>query len=281
VNQGAALARGLRWERTFAAVEAVIALRRGELTLAAEAAARAVDDTGEAGAIGAVVAAACAYERGPRLDDASLDRAVPQVVEASEQLGALAVSEQARHRAGRREPRPHRDLLTTLDTARRRGRRFGWEDLVVVLAELRPAEARVAMAELGRLWPAGRRAATARRHVEGLLSGDMNALVRAAEEYLALPEPLSAGRAFHAAARLSGDAAEGDRLRARATELFRTTGADHSLAAVFREGRPRRGRDLPKVPATQRTVVHGGLTAREHEVTALAERGLTAGEIAE
>jgi DNA-binding CsgD family transcriptional regulator len=27
--------------------------------------------------------------------------------------------------------------------------------------------------------------------------------------------------------------------------------------------------------------VHGGLTAREHEVTALAERGLTAGEIAE
>jgi hypothetical protein len=263
VNDGAALARGLRWERTFAAVEAVIALRRGELSLAAEAAARAVDDTGEAGAIGAVVTAACAYERGPHLDGASLDRAVPLVVEASEQLGALAVTEQARLRAVRREPRPHRGLLTALETARRRGRRFGWEDLVVVLAEIRPAEARVAVAELGRLWPAGRRAAIARRHVEALLSGDTDALVRAGEEYLTLPEPLSAGRAFHAAARLSEDATEADRLRVRAMEVFRATGADRSLAAVAREGRPRRGHDLPKISAGQCDVARAGRTSRE------------------
>jgi DNA-binding CsgD family transcriptional regulator len=281
VKEGAALARGLRWERTFAAVEAVIALRRGELTVASEAAARAADDTGEAGAIAAVVVAACGYEREARLDGGPLDRAVRQVVQASEQLGALAVTEQARFRAVRREPRPHRDLIAALDTARRRGRRFGWEDLVVVLAEIRPAEARMVMSDLGELWPAGRRARTARRHAEGLVSGEANALARAGEEYLALPEPLSAGRAFHAAARLSADVGEGNRLRVRAMDLFRTYGADRSLAAVLREGRLRRGRGVPRIPASQRNVVHAGLTPREHEVTLLAQRGLTAREIAE
>src|SRR3569833_1124641 len=83
VNEGAALARGLRWERTFAAVAAVIALRRGELTAAASAAARAVDDAGEAGAIGTVVTAACAYQRAARLDGTRLDAAVARVVTAS------------------------------------------------------------------------------------------------------------------------------------------------------------------------------------------------------
>jgi DNA-binding CsgD family transcriptional regulator len=279
VNEGAALARGLRWERTFAAVEAVIALRRGELTSAASAAARAVDDTGEAGAIGAVVTAACAYQREARLDGVALELAVPRVVAASEQLGAFALTEQARSRAVRREPQPHRGLLDALDTARQRGRRFGWEDLVVVLAEIRPAEAEVVMAGLGSLWPAGRRALTARRYAEGLLSGDASALVDAGEEYLALPEPISAGQAFHAAARVAPDVEEGNRLRLRAMELFRETGADRSLAAVLREGRVRRSR-VPKIPASQRNVVHAGLTPREHEVAVLAQKGLTGREIA-
>lgn len=280
VNEGAALARGLRWERTFAAVEAVIALRRGELAAAADAAARAADDTGEAGAIGAVVTAACAYQREARLDGGALDLAVPRVVAASEQLGAFALTEQARIHAVRREPQPHRRLLDALDTARQRGRRFGWEDLVVVLAELRPAKAEVVMAGLGSLWPAGPRALTARRYAEGLVADDVSALVEAGEEYLALPEPISAGQAFHAAARRASDVHEGNRLRLRAMELFRDTGADRSLAAVLREGRLRRSRSLPKIPASQRNVVHAGLTPREHEVALLAQKGLPAREIA-
>jgi DNA-binding CsgD family transcriptional regulator len=64
-------------------------------------------------------------------------------------------------------------------------------------------------------------------------------------------------------------------------ELFRTYGADRSLAAVLREGRLRRNRGVPRIPASQRNVVHAGLTPREHEVTLLAQRGLTAREIAE
>ncbi|TQL94943.1 regulatory LuxR family protein [Actinoallomurus bryophytorum] len=281
VNEGAALARGLRWERTFAAVEAVIALRRGELTSAAEAAARTVGDNGEAGAIGAVVTAACGYQREARLESGPLDRAVQRVVAASEQLGAFALTEQARYRAARREPQPYRGLLAALDTARRRGRRFGWEDLVVVLAEIRPAEAKAVMADLGELWPAGRRARTARRYAEGLLSADTAALVQAGEEYLALPEPVSAGQAFHAAARLAADVQEGNLLRLRAMELFQAAGADRSLAAVLREGRLGRARGLPRIPASQRNVVHAGLTPREHEVALLAQKGLTAREIAE
>jgi DNA-binding CsgD family transcriptional regulator len=281
VNEGAALARGLRWERTFAAVEAVVALRRGELDAAAEAAARTAGDNGEAGAIGAVVSAAWGYEREARLDGALLDAAVRRVVAASEQLGAFALAEQARYRAVRREPRPHRGLVGAIETARLRGRRFGWEDLVVVLAEIRPAEATSVMARLGDLWPAGRRADTARRYAEGLLAKDAHTLVRAGEEYLELPEPVSAGHAFHAAARLVGDVHEGNRLRLRAMELFQGAGADRSLAAVLREGRLRRGHGLPRIPASQRNVVHAGLTPREHEVALLAQKGLTAREIAQ
>lgn len=281
VNEGAALARGLRWERTFAAVESVIAFRRGELTSAAEAAARAVDDKGEAGAIGTVVRAACGFQREARLDCGPLDLAVPQVVEASEQLGAFALTEQARFRAARREPQPHRGLIEGLDRARTRERRFGWEDLVVLLAEIRPAKAQAVLADLGELWPAGRRAQIARTYAEGLLEADTDALVHAAEEYLTLPEPVSAGQAFHAAARVAGDVQTGNRLRRRAVELFQAAGADRSLAAVLREGRIRRGRTLPRIPASQRNVVHAGLTPREHQVAVLAQKGLTAREIAE
>lgn len=280
VNEGAALARGLRWERTFAAVESVIAFRRGELDSAAEAAARAVDDTGEAGAIGAVVTAACRFQREARLDPGPLDQAVPHVVEASEQLGAFALAEQARFRAARREPQPHRGLLGALDTALERERRFGWDDLVVTLAELSPGKAEAVMAGLDGRWPAGRRAAIARTYAEGLPARDSDALTRAAEAYLDLPEPISAGQAFHAAARLVDDVRKGNRLRRRAVELFQKTGADRSLAAVLREGRLRRDRGVPRIPASQRNVVHAGLTPREHQVAVLAQKGLTAREIA-
>ncbi len=280
VNEGAALARGVRWDRTFAAVEAVIALRRGELATAVEAAERAAGGPGEAGAIATVITAACTYQREARPDIGPLDAAVPEVVEASEQLGVLALAEQARIRAARREPQPHRGLVAALETALQRGRRFGWEDLVVVLAEIRPAEAEVFLARLGDLWPAGRRARTARRYVDGLLAGDQDVLVQAGEDYLLLPEPVSAGHAFHAAARATTDAQEGNALRLRAVELFQAAGADRSLAAVLREGRLRRSPSLPKIPTSQRNVVHAGLTPREHEVAMLAQKGLTAREIA-
>jgi DNA-binding CsgD family transcriptional regulator len=227
-----------------------------------------------------MVTAACTYQREARPDIGPLDDAVPAVIAASEQLGVLALAEQARFRAARREPRPHRGLIAALETARQRGRRFGWEDLVVVLAEIRPAEAEVVLAGLGELWPAGRRAQTARRHVDGLLSGDLDALVQAGEEYLALPELVSAGHALHAAARVAAHPQTGNGLRLRAVELFQAAGADRSLAAVLREGRLRRNSGLPKIPASQRNVVHAGLTPREREVAVLAQKGLTAREIA-
>lgn len=63
-------------------------------------------------------------------------------------------------------------------------------------------------------------------------------------------------------------------------ELFDKTGADRSLAAVLREGRLRRDPGVPRIPASQRNVVHAGLTPREHQVAVLAQKGLTAREIA-
>jgi DNA-binding CsgD family transcriptional regulator len=372
VSEGSALARGRHWERTFAAIEAVIAWRRGDLPHAWEAAERArdasrptqtkssladpagladldgdlvelhddldgeggQDDQGDrddqvgasdgqsargvpgtrdfqvgrdgrggrdgrrrrdggvrrmrpattafpAAAIGTVVATACAFERESRPDVTRLGPAVELVIPTSEQLAAFALAVLARIRAVRREPEPGRGLRPALARARRRGRRFGWEDLVLGLSRIRPEAARAELAELGELWPAGRRAAAVRSYVEGLIGGDHDLLVAAGEELLALPEPITAGQALHAAAHVAPDTESGNRLRLRAVELFQAHGADRSLATVLREGRLRRTPTLPRIPQTQRSAVHAGLTPREHEVALLAQRALTAREIAE
>lgn len=283
-NEGAALARGRYWERMFAAVEAVVGLRRGELGAAGAAAIRArAGMTGDQpGAIGAVVAAVCSLQQQTRPDVAGLDKAVAAVAGMSKQLGPSALAVQARVRAQRREPYAHRGLSSALELVRRRELRFGWEDLLAALAETSPRMARGELDRLAGLWPAGRRAAAVRIYVDGLLAGDAGygLLVEAGEQFQLLPEPINAGRAFHAAARIAPDPATGSRLRLRAVELFRAAGADRALAEVLREGR-RHSAGLPRIPASQSNAVHAGLTPREHEVALLAQRGLTAREIAE
>lgn len=289
LSEGTALARGRYWERGFAAVESLVAWRRGDLTHALEAAGRARQDGtderfDERAALGIVVAIACRFERESRPDVTPLDPAVEMLVPFSEQLGAIALALRARIRAARREPEPARGLRPALVHARQRGRRFGWEDLVLAMAEIKPEVAKAelaALAEQGDLWPAGARAEAIRRYVDGLLDGDHETLTEAGEALLALSEPVTAGQALHAAAHRAPDTETGNRLRLRAVELFKSAGADRSLATVLREGRLRRTKELPRIPETQRSVVHAGLTPREHEVALLAQKALTAREIAE
>jgi DNA-binding CsgD family transcriptional regulator len=285
LSEGSALARGRYWERGFAAVEALVAYRRGDLAHAVEAAGRAREGgADERAAIGTVVAVACAFERESRPDVRALDPAVDLLVPFSEQLGATALAVRAKVRAARREPEPARGLRAALRQARHRGRRFGWEDLVLALAEIRPEDARAelaALAQQGDLWPAGARPAAVRTYVNGLVANDHGALLAAGEALLALSEPVTAGQALHAAAHVAPDTETGNRLRLRAVELFKSAGADRSLATVLREGRLRRTKELPRIPETQRSAVHAGLTPREHEVALLAQKALTAREIAE
>lgn len=282
VHEGEAMARGRRWERTLASVEAVIEMRRGHLSAAVRAAERArLGKHDRAGCVGEVVALSCAYQYQSRPDVSGLDAAVTGLIGESEQLEALARAVQARIRAARREPEPCRSLPAAIEGARQRGRRFGWEDLLMAYAEIRPRGAREEMDRLGGLWPAGPRAEAAHHYVEGLLTGDHTRLEEAARLFEALPEPITAGQALHRAARLNPDVTAGNRLLLRAVDLYRSAGAERSLAAVLREGRLRRSPSLPSIPSSQRHAVHMGLTPREHQVARLAQRGLTGREIAE
>jgi DNA-binding CsgD family transcriptional regulator len=282
-RQGSAVSRGTVADRTFAAIEAFVCWRRGELAEAAERAAEVVAAPGRpAYAVVRLVIAACDLERAPRPEPAQLDGAVRRLATVSEQLSATALGVQARVRAARREPQPARALVPALARARQRERRFGWEDLVVALAELDPEQAAGALAELGDLWPVGARARAARQYVDGLVAGPAGypVLVAAGEAFLALPEPLTAGRALHAAAAVAPDVRAGNALRRQAIEVYRAAGADRSLAGVLRDRRLHRSAGSPRLPADQRYAVSAGLTPREHEIAVLAQRGLTAREIA-
>jgi DNA-binding CsgD family transcriptional regulator len=164
----------------------------------------------------------------------------------------------------------------------RRGRRFGWEDLAISLCETNLPLGRRTLGDLQEHWPTGPRADAARHYVTGLLDGGAGhaALLESAESFAALPEPLSAGRAFHAAARTAPDASTGNQLRERAVELLQGCGADRSMASVLRDRRLRRTASSPRIPESQRHAPSTGFTRREHQVAALAQRGLTAREIA-
>lgn len=282
-REGKLLAHGTTWARKFAAVEALVQWRTGDLEAAAASAraaraGRAQMATGMAG----IVLGAVALEREGRPDPKVLDDAITHI-EFDEQMLWLGVAVRATQRVARREPFPLRDLRQALDQALGMGVRFGWEDLVLVMAQESPQEARAVLGAMAQLWPANPRGTAVRLAVEGLVREGAEGhalLLEAAERFEQLPEPITVGQLLHAAAGVAPDAATGNRLRRRAIEIFQAHGAERSLAAVLRDRRLHRGHDLPSVPASQRLVSTAGLTAREREVATLASQGFTAQEIA-
>lgn len=282
-HEGKLLAHGATWARKFAAVEALVHWRTGNLDAAVSSAVvaragRPQMSTGMAG----IVLGAVALEREGRPDPKVLDDSLDHI-EFDEQMLWLALAVRATQRVARREPFPLRELNHALGQAAGMGVRFGWEDLVLVMAHADPDEARDALARMTTLWPANPRGSAVRLAVEGLVLGrdGYDLLLEAAQRFEALPEPVTVGQLLHAAAGVAPDAAAGNRLRRRAIELFQAHGAERSLAAVLRDRSLHRGHDLPSVPASQRLVSTAGLTAREREVATLAAQGMTAQEIAD
>jgi DNA-binding CsgD family transcriptional regulator len=285
--EGEWVARGEQWSRMFKALGSIVDYRRGDLTAALDKAESAMvpitgDRPDRATAIGIVVRAAVTSEtaRLPNVD--RLTPAVDRLTIESEQIAAFARRIQVGVRRLHREPQAHRGLAPALDLALRRGRRFGWEDLAVALCETNLSLSRRVLGDVGDLWPTGPRAGAARNYVTGLMgsSGGYDALREAADGFAALPEPLSAGQAYHAAARVAPNVTTGNRLRERAVELLESCGADRSLAVVLRDRRLRRTASSRRIPPSQRHAPSVGFTKREHQVASLAQRGLTAGEIA-
>jgi DNA-binding CsgD family transcriptional regulator len=289
LSEGRALARGVAWTRTFGAIDAFVAWRTGRVDAALAAADRVMAGRDAAGlgergsAMASVITVAVAFERERRPDVTALAGAVRELSRESDQLAAAALAVQARIRAARREPHPYRGLLPALAAAAHRQRRFGWEDVAMALAEVDRDVAAATLSTVAGLWPRGPRGAAAQRYAEGLLAGPNGyaALVEAGEALLALPEPHAAATALRAAAEMAPTITAGNRLRSRALELYARTGSDRSVAAVLRVRRLRRTVGSPRVPTSQRHLVHAGLTPREHDVAALVGSGLTALEISE
>jgi DNA-binding CsgD family transcriptional regulator len=282
IAEGSAVARGAAWAALFSATEAFVLWRSGSLSDALTRSGQLLTATSHtAGPLATVVYAATSFERERRPQISTLGRAVDAVVAWHWQLGATALAVQARIRAARREPQPQRGLTEAIRGIAQHQLRFGWEDLVMALAELSPAGAARGLAELDGLWPTGPRADAARLYVDGLLAGSdgYGHLLAAGKAFESLPEPITAGAAFHAAARSAPTTADGHRWRSRAANLYRNAGADRSTANVLRDRQLRRNGGTAFVPASQRYLVNPGLTPREHEVAALAARGLTAQEI--
>jgi len=282
-REGKLLAHGTTWARKFAAVEALVQWRTGDLD-AAVASARSARlgrpqmATGMAG----IVLGAVALEREGRPDPKVLDDSLGHI-EFDEQMLWLALAVRATHRIARREPYPLRDVEKALGTAAGMGVRFGWEDLVLVMAQEDPEGARTALGTMAALWPSNPRGTAVRLAVEGLVRGPAghDLLLEAAARFEALPEPVTVGRLLHAAAGVAPDTATGNALRRRAIDVFQAHGAERSMAAVLRDRSLHRGHDLPSVPASQRLVATAGLTTREREVATLAAQGYTAQEIAD
>ncbi|MEU6576748.1 LuxR C-terminal-related transcriptional regulator [Streptomyces sp. NPDC046805] len=285
LREGRSTAYASSWLRTFDAIQAWILVRAGELDRATEQA-RLIDDGPRhwASSVAEMVPAACAFERSGRLPAVDGDGTLSLLTAAGcHELGHWWLALGARVRAARAEPSPCRDLLPALAEVRRKRLRFGWEDVLLALAEIDPRLAAREAAALEKLWPAGPRARAIRLFVEGLTArrGGYPRLRQAAELLAALPEPITAGRAFHAAARVAPTVVEGNALRVRAIELLEPVGAERSLAAVVRDRRLHRGPERVRVPQSQRHQPHAGLTPREHEVAVLAAKGFTAQEIAD
>lgn len=268
------------------AMEALARWRMGDLAGAQALAAARTSDPGTrmrlAAVVTGVVVTAVSYERSRSIDSAHLPELVESAFALSEQLGCLAASVAALTRDARREPNPGREAVAVLERVRRAGLRFGWEDALVALARVDPDEARLWAPTMAALWPDNRRGAAARMLVTGLTHQDSSTdlLVRAAEAFAALPEPVTAGVALHEAALRTSSSRVANALRRKAIQFFEHAGADRSLAAVVRDRTLPRDHTHVGVPASQSGRTTAGLTPRQREVAQLAARGLTAREIA-
>jgi DNA-binding CsgD family transcriptional regulator len=282
INDGKVLAHGRGWARKFTSLDAMLAWRTGDPAGAISAATAARDgDPDNSTHIGAIVLCACAVEHEGRPAPALIDEAVAGIA-FDEQLTWLATAVQAELRALRREPAPLRDLPHVPGRAWRMRIHFGWEDAVLVMARHDVSLARDALSAMTPLWPSYPRGQAIHDFVGGLVAGHHGyaQLRAAAEGFLALPEPVTAGRALHAAARVAPSVSEGNALRLQALELFAAAGADRSAAALLRDRTLHRGGSTVLIPSSQRRITTAGLTSREREVAALAARGYTAAEIA-
>ncbi|MER7517136.1 LuxR C-terminal-related transcriptional regulator [Streptomyces sp. NPDC126499] len=281
VARGRVVGRG-PWVHKFAAVEALVRLRTGRLDAAREQAAVARDGAAPGiRELGTAVAAAVTFETAPRLGHENLDEVVEVAYATSPPYGASAAATLAYIRQARREPRPARGLPRILRKAREAEHHFGWEDALLALAEIAPSAARDEAAAMSRLWSPSPRAAAIRSTVAGHLAGKggWTSLIEGADALADLGEPITAGRAYHAAAKVAPSAREQAHARDRAAALLTSTGADRSLAALARDRSLHHG--LLHVPETQRHQVNAGLTPRERDVALLAAQGFTAVEIAD
>ncbi|MGW0698302.1 LuxR C-terminal-related transcriptional regulator [Streptomyces sp. NPDC002867] len=281
VGRGRVVGRG-PWVNKFAAVEALVRHRTGHLDVAREQAAVAM--TGAAPGVrelGSAVAAAVTFETAGRLPHDTLEAVVEVAYATSPPCGASAAATLAYIRHARREPRPARGLPPILRKAREAEHHFGWEDALLALTEIAPDAARDEAAAMSRFWSPYPRAAAIRSVVEGHLAGKRGwaSLIAGADALADMGEPITAGRAYHAAARVAPSTPERAHARDRAAELLTSAGADRSLATLARDRSLHRG--LLHVPENQRHQVNAGLTPRERDVAVLAAQGFTAVEIAD
>ncbi|MDG9715724.1 helix-turn-helix transcriptional regulator [Streptomyces sp. DH24] len=280
VARGRVVGRG-PWVNKFAAVEALVRHRTGDLDAARRQAEVAM--TGTAPGIrelGSAVAAAVTFETARRLRHDNLEAVVTMAYATSPPCGASAAATLAYIRHARREPRPARGLPQLLRKARDAGHHFGWEDALLALTEIAPDAARDEAAAMSRFWSPHPRAVAIRAVVEGHLAGKRGwaSLIEGADALAGMGEPITAGRAYHAAARVAPSPAGLAHARDRAAELLTAAGADRSLATLARDRSLHRG--LLHVPHNQRHQVNAGLTPRERDVAVLAAQGFTAVEIA-
>lgn len=281
LRQGRLFVRG-SWVHVYSAVEGLLRLRTGALDEAAAAGDAALACPPPRRALGALVLAAVALEKAPRLSSLELPEQVRVVLDDDFQFGVVGAATLALTRHARREPGAWRGLLDVLQHARATRLRFGWEDAMLALAECNRRAAQMQLTLLEELWPGHARGVAVLSVVRGKLAGRAGyaALVDGADALAALPEPITAGRAFYAAAKVAPTPGDAIRCRDRAVELLQSAGADRSLAMVVRDRSIGGRRPLP-IPGSQRHNVNPGLTPREREVAQLAAQAYTAAEIAE
>lgn len=283
LEEGRISSRGAAWLARWGVIEALLHYRYGRLDQAADALdAPAIREHPYPASLRTAIRAAVGYERDRQLTSTELAAALPIITSVSEQFACFAAGTLAQLRYAAHEPNPTREARDLLRQIRERDYRFGWEDALLGIALVDTTQAAEELDRMAGLWLDCPRAHAIRAFVEGLVAGakGYDLLIEAAGRLRSLPEPVTAGRALHAAARVAPTVAIGNVLRRQAIVLFEEAGADRSLAAVVRDRTLPRGAGHVPVPESQANKVSAGLTPREREVALLAARGLTASEIA-